>query len=46
MKKFPDFVPHLKPTTRHQSKIMDQFQFYQYFQKFTNMLFLISFAPL
>ena len=29
----------------HQSKIIDQFQFYHYFQKFTNMLFWISFAP-
>ena len=44
--KFPVFVPYLKLTIRHQSKIIDQFQFYQYFQKFTNVLFLISFTPL
>ena len=36
----------LKLTIWDHSKIIDQFQFYQYFQKFTNVLFLISFAPL
>ena len=45
-RKLPEFFPYLKLAIQHQSKVIDQFQFYQYFQKFTNVLFLISFAPL
>ena len=44
--KYPEWVPYLKLAIRHQSKIINQFQFYRYFQKFMNVLFLITFAPL